>query len=116
MIATDRDALVCDLAETYGILDMRGLSVSLLATLASGLREDSRIKRKLAGVTVTQDTLLLAMAVDRLNFLSWAKTEDARKGENRPKSVVEILLGTAPRQNRRNHLKPVKILMRSGNG
>lgn len=43
MLAVDRDALVCDLAETYGILDMYEHPAQLIATLATGLRENSRI-------------------------------------------------------------------------
>ena len=41
MMALDREALLCDLAETYGIYDVRALPVSTLAVLASGLRENS---------------------------------------------------------------------------
>ena len=93
MIATDRDALVCDLAETYGVFDMRALPVKLLATLASGLRADSRIRMKMAGSEVTQMELLTAAVVDRLSWLMWAKTEDGRKGINRPRSLVHILTG-----------------------
>ena len=43
MLAVDRDALMCDLAETYGILDLYAHPAQLIATLATGLREDSRI-------------------------------------------------------------------------
>lgn len=93
MIAMDRDALVCDLAETYGIFDMRALPVKLLATLASGLRADSRIRMKIAGSEVTQMELLTAAAVDRLSMLLWTKTEDGRKGINRPRSLVKIFTG-----------------------
>lgn len=100
MIATDQDALVCDLAEAYGVFDMRALPVMLLATLASGLREDSRIKMKLAGTEVPHTELLLAAAVDRLSMLLWFKTEDGRNGVNRPRSMVGILTGTEPVQPR----------------
>lgn len=94
MIRTSEDALVCDLAETYGIFDYRALPASLLATLAVGLRENSRIKMQLGGVKITQETMLLAAAVDKLSLLVWAQTEDARHGRNRPPSVLSILLGT----------------------
>ena len=47
MMAVDRDAWICDLAETYRIFDYRALPVGLLATLSFGLREDSRIKQKM---------------------------------------------------------------------
>ena len=43
MMAVNRDALICDLAETYGILDCQALPALLLATLSCGLRADSRI-------------------------------------------------------------------------
>lgn len=92
-MALDRSALICDLAETYGIYDMRALPVSTLAVLASGLREDSRIKRKIAGMNVSQNTMLLAMAADSLNFIAWTKTKDAQKNKNRPESLARQLLG-----------------------
>lgn len=92
MLAADRDALICDLAETYGVFNYRGLPVPLLATLAAGLREDSRIKQKMSGVPVGQDTLLLAMAVDALNLLVWTKTKDAQHKRNQPKSITQKLL------------------------
>lgn len=94
MIAADRDALVCDLAETYGILDYKALPVSLLAALSSGLRENSRIRLRLAGQTQDTGLLLLAAAVDRLSWLAWAQTEGARQGEGRPPSLLAALLGT----------------------
>lgn len=93
MIAVDRSALICDLAETYGIFDLKALPVDLLATLSVGLREDSRIKMKIAGTKVNPELLLLAAAVDRLTFLAWSKTGDGQKGRRRPKSIVEMLNG-----------------------
>lgn len=93
MIATDRDALICDLAETYGIFDMGALPVNLLATLSSGLRADSRIRMKMSGSEVTQMELLTAAVVDRLSMLLWTKTEDCRNGINRPRSLVKIMTG-----------------------
>lgn len=43
MILTDEDALICDLAETYHVLDYRALPLKTAAALASGLRADARI-------------------------------------------------------------------------
>ena len=94
MISTDKNALICDLAETYGIYNYRALPLETLAVLSVGLRENSRIKMKLSGVTVTPDFLLLAKAVDLLGLLFWTKTEDAQKGINRPKSIVDMLTRT----------------------
>ncbi len=99
MLATDRDALVCDLAETYGIYDMRVLPVTTLAALAAGLREDSRIKLKLSGARVGPDTLLLAAIADRLSLLVWSRTEDAQKNRNRPASIVDALTGKQQAQS-----------------
>ena len=93
MINEDEDALICDLAETYGILDYKVLPVETLAALSVGLRENSRIKMKLSGARVQPDFLLLAAAVDRLSLLVWSKTKDAEKGRKRPKSLVEVLNG-----------------------
>ena len=35
-----------------------------------------------------------AAAVDRLSWLAWAQTEEARQGEGRPPSLLAALLGT----------------------
>lgn len=99
MISTDKDALICDLAETYGILNYRALPVELLAVLSIGLREDSRIKMKLSGAKVLPDILLLAEAVDRLGLLFWSKTVDGQKGINQPKSIVSMLTGEKQESN-----------------
>lgn len=93
MISADRDALLCDLAETYGIFDLRALPVSTLAALSAGLREDSRIKMKMSGTRITRMEMLLAAAVDRLSMLWWAKTEEGSANINRPKSMLSILIG-----------------------
>lgn len=99
MLSVDRDALICDLAETYGIFDFRALPVSLLATLAVGLRADSRIKMRLSGQKVNRTEILLAAAVDRLSMLWWAQTENGRNNVNRPQSILGIILGDTPQEN-----------------
>lgn len=48
MVAEDEHALICDLAETYGIYDYHKLPARTVAILATGLREDSRIFMKKA--------------------------------------------------------------------
>lgn len=92
MIILDEDALICDLAETYRIYDMRSLPVRLVATLSAGLREDSRIIRKNEGRKISLSEMLLAHILDKVNILVWFQTEDGRKGDNRPKSVLADLL------------------------
>lgn len=80
--------VICDLAETYGIYNYKGLPVETLATLIVGLRDNSRTKMFLADIKVSTETLLLGTIADRLALLLWANTEDGRKGINRPKSIV----------------------------
>ena len=92
MVRTDETALICDLAETYGIYDWRALPLETAAALSSGLRDDSRIKMKIAGIQATRTELLLAAAVDRLALLVWSKTRDAEKNRNRPESIYEKLI------------------------
>ena len=94
MMAADRTAWICDLAETYGILDYRALPVETLAALSAGLRENSRIKMKLSGTKIPSDTMLLAAAVDRLTLIVWSKTKDGAAGRNRPGSIMDILIGS----------------------
>ena len=95
MLKEDRDALLCDLAETYGVFDLYALPVRTLAVLAAGLRDDSRSKMRLSGISVPRRDLLLAAAVDRLSLLVWSMSEDAKRGTNRPNSLVAALMGEA---------------------
>ena len=91
MIRTDKDALICDLAETYHVYDYKALPVSLVASLVVGLRDDSRIKMKLSGAKAPAEIILLASIIDRLSVLVWMQTKDAQKGRNRPKSLMSLL-------------------------
>lgn len=69
MYAADKDALTCDLAETYGVFDMKMFPASLIATLSVGLRDDSRIKSKLSGVDFDIKEYLLSIIADRLSAI-----------------------------------------------
>lgn len=91
MIALDEDALTCDFAETYHILNYMTLPVELAATLAAGLREDSRIMLKVLGLKASLKTLILAHIADNTAWNVYAKTKDAKTGRNKPKSMVEAL-------------------------
>lgn len=93
MIRTDEDALICDFAETYHVLDWRSLPVRLAATLAAGLPETSRIRMKMAGVKVTTPMLLQAAMLDRLSLLVWMQTRDGQKNRHRPQSITAMLTG-----------------------
>ena len=91
MIKLDEEALICDFAETYHVFDMRGLSPKMAAILAIGLSDSSRIKRKIVNRRLTLEETLLAAILDRESMLLWAKTKDAARGTNRPRSVLETL-------------------------
>lgn len=91
MIALDEDALICDMAETYHIYAMEQLPVEYVATLAAGLKNDSRIKLKAAGLSIDMFTLLLARIADNTAINWYMKTKDAQTGKNPPKSMVRAL-------------------------
>ncbi|MDO4681086.1 MAG: hypothetical protein Q4A55_07570 [Aerococcus sp.] len=81
--------MVCDLAETYHILNYRELPAGLVATLANGLSDDSRIKRKLSGQAVTTEILLLGALFDQLNALMYGMSNAKQK----PPSILQRLMG-----------------------
>ena len=99
MMALDRDALLCDLAETYQIFNYKELPCKMVALFSCGLRSNSRIQMKLSGIEATKEEILLASIVDRLSTLVWFKTKDGAKGINRPTSLVESLLGRKKENN-----------------
>ena len=105
MINLGEDELICDLAETYNLfipsftseklIDIQGreLLPSLVATLACGLSENSRIKRKISKRTLDLNETLLAIIADRLGIIAWQRSKDGYKNRNRPKSIFEMLVG-----------------------
>lgn len=98
MIKLDEEALVCDLAETYHILDYRQLPADLVAVFSAGLREDARIKLKMRGQRLSLDHFFLAGILDRLSLLLWMNTKDGQKGRNRPKLTLDSVFD---KQNKR---------------
>lgn len=84
--------LICDFAEYYHILDYRGLSPLLVATLLVGLRDYSRVKMKISGTKITLEQSLLARLVDNTSWLVWANSKDGQKNRNKPESVLAMLL------------------------
>lgn len=93
MINTDRVSLECDLAETYHIYEMTELPARKVALFSFGLRENSRIKMKLAEANATLEQILLAGIYDNVSLLRWFQTTDSQKGINRPQSMLEHILG-----------------------
>lgn len=93
MVAADEDALRCDFAQTYHILDYRRLPLRTAAVFAWGLGEDSRVKRALAGARMDAQTALLARIFDGVMLLVWMQTEDGHRGRNRPRSLFDYMAG-----------------------
>lgn len=87
MIVLDEDALICDFAETYHILDYKALPLKLAGVLAVGLRDDSRIKMKMADAKAPSDILIGAIIADRLGVISWQISGDEKKAP--PKSICQ---------------------------
>lgn len=93
MLQIDRGAFICDMAETYHVFDYKALPVDLLVTLASGLRENSRIRCKMANLPISMDTFFIAGIHDFVSLLWWAKTEAGHENRNRPEALLPLLLG-----------------------
>ena len=91
MIAADKDAVICDLAETYHIYDYRALPVTLLATLCCGLRENSRIRMKLEELHPVPVEFMVARAADDIAAIRYALT--AKKGDETPEFYTDLILG-----------------------
>ena len=92
MAAGDEDALVCDFAETYHILDWRTLPPMLAATLAAGLPEGSRSMRRALGLRAPLETVLLAQIADRLAVWLWWHTREGQAGRQAPEPIAPRLL------------------------
>ena len=90
MLNLDKDALLCDLAETYHIYDYKSLPCRMVATFSCGLRENSRIKMKIAGIEPIPEQMLIA---DGTRTTAWLQSEDGATGKNRPKSLLGMILG-----------------------
>ena len=79
MMANYPDELTCDMAETYGIFDIKRVPVKLLATLAVGLRDDSRVKRAKTKTVADDKLILLAYIVDLLRGTSFEDENSLRR-------------------------------------
>ena len=60
----------------------------MVATLTIGLRDDSRVKKKISGQKLTIEQSLLAFILDDLNLILWSKSK--RRGA-KPKSIYKKL-------------------------
>lgn len=92
MLTTSETALICDLAQTYGVRDYRSLPLSTLAALAAGLGEDARVRQQLSGSKASMSTMLLAVIADRLAAIDWHLIGGGE--DTKPSSILDIILGT----------------------
>ena len=109
MAATDEDALRCDFAQVYHILDYRRLPLRTAAVFAQGLPMDSRIMRRLSGARFGVDTMLLARIVDAVTMLVWMNSRDGERGVNRPPSAYKILMGAEENEKPRSYAGPAEF-------
>lgn len=95
----NEDDLICDLAEVYGITDMKALPIKTLAALSCGLPRNSRSMMKLSGMKIPLETMLLATIADKLAMLVWLNSADGQKNRNRPRSILSELIGEKEENN-----------------
>lgn len=91
MIARNKNALICDLAETYQIYDYRSLPAFTVAALSAGLRENSRIKTTMRGGEAMPQEYILALLYDLLVNAFGGKDAE---------SLLDLLDGKAKKQEK----------------
>lgn len=94
--------MICDLAETYHVFNYRELPVQTLATLVTGLGQDSRVVRKMSGIdNIPLNTRILAMIYDQLNVSNYIqmKKVSGKKKVREPESLYSKLT-EKPKENK----------------
>lgn len=97
MLCVNEDAVICDLAETYGVLDMRAVPVKTLAALCVGLRDDSRIKMALMGYKRIAPSFALVRIADTLSLLAHSLV--GKEGSPTPQLYGDIMAGKQEKQS-----------------
>ena len=72
---------------------MRQLPPLRIAVFLYGLRKDSRIKLRLAGLEYTLTEQLLVGIFDKVNWLQWANSKTAKDGGEPPEPLAFKLFG-----------------------
>ena len=80
--------MICDLAETYHILDYRCVPARLLGTLICGLGENSRLQRAMSGQQCSLEALLAAKTLDAVVALGYGMSGQKKA----PPSVADLLM------------------------
>ena len=71
---------------------MKNLSPQQISLFLFGLRDESRLKMKLANRKVSDQKILLSIIADNLNLLLWSKTKDGQRNRHRPKSIFNTFI------------------------
>ena len=90
MVRLNEDALICDLAETYHIFDYRSMPPQLVATLAAGLGDDSRIKRLAGEQPASSEVMLLGGILDALHAIMYRLSDGSTAP---PVSIIDLMFG-----------------------
>lgn len=91
MYQLDKDALLCDLAEVYGIFDFRAVPLKTLSILACGLRSDSRIRMKIDGINELRNLEIMAHIADELALIRFFLTR-SKKSDPLPELFTDHLI------------------------
>lgn len=92
------DELICDLAETYHILDYKRLPLRRVAVFACGLREESRVMKELNQHPLTLDQMISAARFDQMSQLMYGLSSSKKNTMKRPKSLLDQLTGKNKKQ------------------
>lgn len=90
MLALDRDAFLCDMAEFYHIYDIQSIPLKLLAVYASGLGINSRIRLKQDRLKAPINIVLLAEIVDLLTIGETGHRSALFRAEEKKQSEFRI--------------------------
>ena len=98
MLGTDRDALLCDLAETYHIYAFDTVPLMTLATLCAGLHADSRINLMRMGATRVAPMFALVQMADTLTALKYEL--EGNKNAPLPPMLRDVMMGKQKNENK----------------
>lgn len=93
LVGRCEEEFICDMAETYKVLNWRELPLKTAAILASGLSKDSRCARKLNGTKISSVEYSLLAILDELRNLVWTNVQaHTEKKVPKPKSILMQML------------------------
>lgn len=95
----DEDALFCDMAQYYGVFDLRRHTIPAQAALVMGLPGDSRIMRALSGRKASTEVILLAGILDHLRMMAWSRSKAAKNKQSRPDPIMPLLIEQSKKED-----------------